>query len=530
MSNFRTITVTGALAIGVLAIAACGDTPTAPQPSLDVAMPAAENVGARRIPNRIKYRDSGHRPATGHAGSATLTVSALLGSDGVTDVELLAGSRAGAGSPSMSKVQLKAFSAAGEELYTRNENHVGGAALSFELGGLPRNSALRVHANIRGVDGRRTDVVFVNDMVKLRPDIAVLDLQVPEVVWTQTPTIVTTTLSEINGDVGARANCVLQVDGVAVDSAVGVWIDAGGSVSCAFAIDLANPGEHTITVRATNVAPGDWSVNNNMASASVTVGREVPLSYSATARDDSLHRWNMFFHDFTTGGGSYHSARKDSSDEAGRNQSSSLTAYSTERLEFPEQPLGEVHLAQRTGSSLVHEASYGSLPADNAYLSADSTSGCVSRTDGAIVTTFTLCSKRIVRDGVTSSHTSITYRWDAGDVTYRSIGYEWLSCRPVTPVCQPYSYTHNNVMPSIQGRRAEFGSDFRFTVDFRSGLTRFLAEPTVTLSPTYTVSYLPSVCATTFGVDPFSGLSGITTYCQRSLAEIWRMSGQATGP
>ena len=105
MSTFRIITSGGVLAVGILALAACGESLTGPgtQPSTQLSTVS----GMRLIANHIKYKDAGHKPATGHAGSATLTVSALLGQDGMTDVDLVAGSRTGAGAPSISKVSCR---------------------------------------------------------------------------------------------------------------------------------------------------------------------------------------------------------------------------------------------------------------------------------------------------------------------------------------------------------------------------------------------------------------------------------------
>ncbi|MGI9166054.1 MAG: hypothetical protein ACR2G5_06670 [Pyrinomonadaceae bacterium] len=41
-------------------------------------------------------------------------------------------------------------------------------------------------------------------------------------------------MRELKGDVGATADLILYADGVEVDRANGVWVDAGGTVSCVF--------------------------------------------------------------------------------------------------------------------------------------------------------------------------------------------------------------------------------------------------------------------------------------------------------
>jgi hypothetical protein len=85
------------------------------------------------------------------------------------------------------------------------------------------------------------------------------------------PVNFTAFVMERNGDVGARASCVLYVDGTAVDRADGIWVDAGRVVSCAMAHSFSTTGTHTIDVRAENVQPGDYDDANNGASGSIQI-------------------------------------------------------------------------------------------------------------------------------------------------------------------------------------------------------------------------------------------------------------------
>lgn len=60
-------------------------------------------------PNTIKYKNSGLPNATGRSGSASIEARALLGSDGVTTIELTTGSfENGGATGTIAKVQLKA--------------------------------------------------------------------------------------------------------------------------------------------------------------------------------------------------------------------------------------------------------------------------------------------------------------------------------------------------------------------------------------------------------------------------------------
>ena len=524
----RLISLGGVAMLASLVLAGCDDPLSAP------AMPAmalAVVQPAHGVPNAVKYRDAGRGPATGRSSSATLVVSALLGMNGVTDVGIEAGSITGAGQPLLAKVQLAGYSPVGEHLFTLNDNRLSVPTTTFSLAGLARNGRLRVHGNFRGADGARTNVVIVEQAVSLRPDIAVLGVQAPTEVWTQTPTIVSAVVREMNGDVGARATCLLELDGVPVDSATNIWVDAGGTVSCTFALMLKEPGTHTLTVRATGVRPGDWDMANNRAGSTVTVGREMPLSYTASASDDSVFQWLTRTREFTSGGG-YRWEEGDSSSAGGRTQAASITAFTREPVEFPEVPLRDVRLAQRTGASTVHETAYDELGADNITSGANWTSGCVTRTDGAIMATFTLCSRRETSGEVTTSYTSVDYRWNAGDVTYRSFRYTLVSCLVPSPTCVPYFYSWNSATPVVQGRRVTFGNEYAFELEFRSGLTRFSAEPSLALNARYSLTHLPRTCQPWEFLNYFqpTNRAGWFRACTGSREEHWMLTGSSAGP
>jgi len=458
-------------------------------------------------------------------------VSALLGKSGVTNVTITAGSLGGAPAPVLTKVRLDGYTPDDESLFREYYAPPAGASsATFAVPGLSRDGIVRVDALVRnaGAPPRRVYVVDAVDTVKLRPDLAVAGVQAPSVAWVHTPVIVTAALSEVNGDVGARATCVLDVDGTPVDSAVGIWVDAGGTVSCAFAHTFQTLGVHALAVRAASVDPADYDDANNVAARSVEIRREAALAYyQATADDDSVVSWHTFRRDFTTGGG-YHEQGFDSTSTASRQQSASFDGYTREILAFPEEPLRDVRLRQTTGGAVVHEASYDLLAADNAFVSPDSSSGCVSRADGEAVATFTLCSARATHGGVTSSYTSVSYRWNAGDVTYRSQGYSSLFCLPYVSGCQPSSYSWNTTTPSAEGRRAAFGPSFVFDVGFTSGFTSFRATPSVSLAAAHSLTGVPYSCSTRWDYYPPAGRYGYITWCEGFAVERWLSSGRTT--
>ena len=69
---------------------------------------------------------------------------------------------------------------------------------------------------------------------------------------------------------------MLIVDGVAVDRATGIWVDAGDVVSCAFLYAFTTTGSHGVTVRVEGVAPGDWDTANNEASGTIAIVDPTP--------------------------------------------------------------------------------------------------------------------------------------------------------------------------------------------------------------------------------------------------------------
>jgi hypothetical protein len=221
-----------------------------------------------------KYREQNPSAATGRSGSATLAARLLLAKNGTTDLEVTTGDLDTADTPpgSLTRVQLKAFDAAGETMFVQNHTpptQDGYWKQTFT--GFSVAQPFQVQANIRAIDGRRTDVVVVTASVRKRPDLTVSDLSVPPTASTGVPTQVVATISELNGHVGARADCVLYVDDVEADRANGIWVDGGDRVSCAFAHTFSSAGDKRLRVAVSNVQPGDWDLANNSATATTQV-------------------------------------------------------------------------------------------------------------------------------------------------------------------------------------------------------------------------------------------------------------------
>lgn len=246
-----------------------------------------------------KYRDAGAHPATGRSGSAAIEARALLGKDGATDIDVTTGRFEPASAPagSLAKVQIKLLADDGSVMQTDNykKGLTGGGNAAFSYDGLRRGQRTQVQASVTGIDPNRTDIVTIQDLVRLRPDIKAVSLAAPSEVRVNAPVVVVGTLAEMNGDLGARARCSLLIDGVQADTIPGIWIDASSSVACRFETSFATAGTRTLTVRVSEVTPGDYDPGNDEVSASIrVVDPAEPFRYFQVYAGDS--QWDYEYH------------------------------------------------------------------------------------------------------------------------------------------------------------------------------------------------------------------------------------------
>lgn len=255
--------------------------------------------GASGIPtlvaNGTPYANTSKPNATGRSGAASITARALIGKDGWTQLEVTTGALDGGASPgNLAQVQVKALGPNDDPVFTLNYNRASSTGYwttSYE--GLARGTTLQVQTNVRGIDRNRTGVITVREMIKLRPDIVVSNLTNPAKAKRGQTVNIDATILETNGDVGAYTECVLYVNGTAVERIPSVWVNAGGSVACAFMRTFTSVGRYALAVAAENVVPGDYDKSNNSASGSIEiVNPTTPLHGFAEAisyrHDDKL--------------------------------------------------------------------------------------------------------------------------------------------------------------------------------------------------------------------------------------------------
>jgi hypothetical protein len=223
------------------------------------------------IPNSVKYKDSSIPTAHGRSGSASIEARALLGKDGLTVIDVTTGSLDGGAAPgSLEKVQVK-IPTGGDPITLNYNGLAGGGRFSTTVEEAMRGDTLGLQASVTGIDPNRTDVVSVAETVKLRPDLAVLNVMAAPHALVGMPASIAATVIERNGDIGARADCVLYANDVELRRAAGIWVDAGGTVTCSFSATFDAAGQQQLRVAVEQVSPGDYDSANNSGSAQTQV-------------------------------------------------------------------------------------------------------------------------------------------------------------------------------------------------------------------------------------------------------------------
>jgi len=481
------------------------------------ALPAvSQSIPGYAIANTKHYRESGVGNATGRSGSAHLTVRALQGKDGNTDIELSTGALDTSATPpgSFAKVQFKPLDPNGNALFAQNFTQLATPAgyYAFSSPSLARHQQAQFQVNINGID-RRTDVLTLVETVKLRPDVAVQPLHFPDSVLVNIPVTLHANLVELNGDAGATTTCQLIVDSVLVDQAKNAYIDAGGSVSCEFSYTFDATGGHNIQVTAASVSPADWDTDNNTASARLNVvglNENTAEHGEATFSDQkggfpltNLYTYQAYF------GGNLVGDYSQNTPSTGEQQNSHI-------------------LLSSTGCTGVSNAQPYQFPVDITYTETmDGTPVYTSKAPGITgnVTVYPsslpMChvptaSYRVVTGtGIADDHTfnlvSATYYdssnqpiWtnqqvestrDAGDVTYLSSGY---NCRFISVCSDPNNYyTWNTSNETVLGTTIPTGNTWvaSLTATDASG-TGFGGSMTASLSSAQVTTGQPKTCST----------------------------------
>jgi hypothetical protein len=361
-------------------------------------------------PNTVRYRNAGVQPATGRSGTASITVTTLMSSDGSTDIEVSTG-----GEGVLAHVQIKILDGSGGLLATDNYSVNTGDA-HFTYTNLARGQPISVLASVRDLDGNRTDVVTGVTRVARRPDLAVTRLDAPASALVNTNVSIAATVAELNGDVGATADCVLSVDGAEADRSTGIWVDAGSSVTCRFIHSFATTGTHSLRVTAANVTPADWDLSNNSMDGSIDItsgGGSSSMRYQVTA-SETAHAYVHHIDAWAT----YPAPMPDLVVDETQNDWSQSRTFNASIQGAVQFPLTAFDLADSTSGTPLLAMHADNIDASSTWGTPASGGACAYvYADEAFAS---ICSQW---DGGGSS-TSISAFRDAGDVSYHSEGYE----------------------------------------------------------------------------------------------------------
>ena len=523
---------------GFALVSACTDTPSSPSSSGTVGLDGRATGSSRGestfVSNARKYSDAGHRPSTGRSGSAMLGVLALVARDGSAQVELVAGGWNGwtrgrrmhdgaSGGARLRSAQLKVFDPEGNALYTQNHK-IGARTATLAANGLVPGGRAQVQGLIEGADFARVGVVTVDAPARLRPDLAVSSVQAEARVNVNAEVSIVGVVRELNGDLGAWADCVLYVDGAESDRAQGIWVDAGGTASCVFSQTFATAGTRQLEVRAENVAPGDYDLTNNTASRPITVvAAASSFFYSAhvderafTSTSDYEYTWNT-----TDGQLSYDYASSDTT--SARYQQASVEASMTRAVRFP---LTELAARQSTGDEVVHDVRLAEVPADWTTDNGVLAQSCVSRGHDTpelgrawlYVCAFERRSGGLA--GAPTGWTTVKYERYAGDVTYASRGHTRYWDRDLA-LEDVYSWNYSASDP--RGQLVQLGADYLFTVQILESGRWSNLNAVVGLQPVSFSYDSPRECWT--WDDPWA----LTTSCSASSRTETGVWGFATG-
>ena len=445
------------------------------------------------ISNTKKYRDTGLPSAKGRSGSATLTARALLGKDGQTGIEMTTGTLDDA-TPApgqIVKAQLKPLNNNGETIYARNyPGLTGGGRFAVTVNDLHRAQQLQVQANVTGIDPNRTDVVTVVETVKLRPDLFASNLGAPVKAIANTNVSFSVVVRELNGDVGAKANVVLYVDGREVDRADGVWVDANGTVSAAFTHTFTSEGVKQLEAKVERVTPGDYNPANNSVARSIEiVPPTVKLSYNASAADLSWDsQYTGDYENSSTDGASTSTvAVTNTYGSKGHTQDVSFYGWSNaSALSFPL----DASITELNDGVAVHSATFAGVSADyshgSTYGSYTYTANSLYRQDTTSGYYFELNSYSVSNpeQGYNTKFVQVSYRRHAGEVTYHSVGtyrYYYAQQGEVT-YDDAYSFNYNS--SEKEGILTPFGTQYGLNVSL-SGAdgVALSAAPSMSLVP-----------------------------------------------
>jgi hypothetical protein len=303
-------------------------------------------------------------------------------------------------------------------------------------------------------------------------------------------------IMERNGDVGARASCVLYVDGAAADRADGIWVDAGGVVACAMTHIFNVTGTHVLEVRVENVRPGDYDDANNRVTASIRIVQPIEFgAYSLQANSIVNNSWTRNISTLTTLAG-IEETWDQTTTTKGQFQFASIMGIIPNKLIFPVTLQGEMS----TNGTIVNSLNLTHATSEPAYWLPGAS--CATSNSYAGGADTYLCT---YDSGYLAGYTTVQYDWWGADVRYHSDSYVTSWDPSCASLCERYIV---NDWTQI-GPMFTFGTEFRgrLSVQGSGDVGPATAMATVSLSP-YSFDYDYS--------DPSCATAPVSTSCRES--------------
>jgi hypothetical protein len=475
-----------AAAFSLLALAsACVDRATAPMgTSPAVARPSGPSMSKGPGTAQQKYSDKGTKPATAVYQGISVATRASLLRNGTTVFELVAGDFEGpqAGRGTLWKARFEIFDLKGHKIKIDKDDQdvdlkynwkSGVPSARFTLRGVGKDFRVDVKTTASGTNPKTRHDFQLSTTVKSAPDLAIIRTDVPNRIHAVEVVNVSATVRELNGDMGGRADCVLYADGLEVDRAANVWVDAGDQVSCAFATRFTSLGRKTLRVAVENGAPTDFDSGNDTASTIVSVEPlPLQLAYTASAfqhTGKALSDYTYQYDDDPITGFGYHSTYTQNHSLDEQVQYARIFASAPQTVSFP---IDSIQLSQSTDGTLIDSRSYTAL-AGGATFGTKSDGGTCAQT-GDQGYSVIICAYH--RDAAT--WTTVYYQHYAGVVTYISRELATYTA-PWGSGQYPPGYYESN---SAWGSFTPFGSSVTMSVKVTSGLYSLVASPTISLT------------------------------------------------
>jgi hypothetical protein len=208
------------------------------------------------------------------AAPYTLDVVALTGPQG-GDLTIQLDATDGSAVPEAFEhvhVKLHRPGATETEVVNLNDVPARDGAATVGLGPLERGTAVEVQAQVRDEKPPRIVVLREETTALLRPDLVVSAVHAPPQTLSTRPVDVVADLTELNGDVGAKATVELMLGPTPVAEAKTVTIPKGGSLSVAFAdVPLTAAMTTELTVVVNGAAPFETDDTNNSRARTIEV-------------------------------------------------------------------------------------------------------------------------------------------------------------------------------------------------------------------------------------------------------------------